>query len=247
MDFEKNIEGLIRAKTFGELTAAERSMVLSHISEKEYGQFRLVLCGTKNRLNNRMTTPAPRVKQNLMAAMREKRQERRPVATFLTKVGNMHVPMWQVAAAFVGLLFMAVWSKNQVELAPATDDFGKGQVVLVDTVFETKYDTVYREIPAARLAGKKINISPEKVYGTAEKVAPSRQHLIKNTKKTNSINAKQVDFEGILDELPLLADTTLPRKLRELKSNEHGLWNKKSIGRSVNQEAELMQFFGEIN
>lgn len=247
MEFEKNIEGLIRAKTFGELTEVEREMVLERISEQEYGQFRLVLCGTKNRLNLRTTTPSPLVKANLMEAMREKRKERRPVATFLTKVGNFQVPMWQAAAAFVGLLFMAVWGKNQVGIAPMTDDFKEGQVVLVDTVFETKYDTVYREIPAARLAGKKVNVSPEKAFNKQEKVAPSRQRLVKNVEKISKNEVEYADFKGMLTEIPLLADTTLPRRLREIETNENSLWNEKSVGRSVKQEEELMQFFSEIN
>ncbi|MFT5748067.1 MAG: hypothetical protein ACI9XO_001120 [Paraglaciecola sp.] len=247
MEFEKNIEGLIRAKTFGELTDGERETVLSRISEKEYGQFRLVLCGTKNRLNTRTTVPSPRVKANLMAAMREQRKERRPVATFLTKVGNFQVPMWQAAAAFVGLLFMAVWGKNQVVIAPSADNFNSGQVVLVDTVFETKYDTVYREMPAARLAGKKVNVSPQKVFIKKEKATPSRNHLVKNIAKTNENKAKYSDFNGMLTDIPLLADTTLPRRLREVNTHKNSLWNEKSIGRSVKQEEELMQFFSEIN
>ena len=112
MEFEKNIEDLIRAKTFGELTDLERETVLARISKKEYEQFRMVLCGTKNRLNHRTSTPSPRVKENLMAAMREKRKERRPIATFLNSVGGMQVPMWQVAAAFAGLLFLVVFGKK---------------------------------------------------------------------------------------------------------------------------------------
>lgn len=247
MEFEKNIEGLIRAKRFEELTDGERAMVLERISEKEYGQFRLVLCGTKNRLNARTTAPSPRVKANLMAAMRDKRKERRPVATFLTKVGNFQVPMWQAAAAFAGLMLMAVWGKNQIAIAPSSAPFSSGQVVLVDTVFETKYDTVYREIPAARLTGKKVNVSPEKVFGKHEKVAPSRQSLVKNVNKLNENKTKTADFEGILTEIPLLADTTLPRRLREIDTPKNSLWNQESVGRSVKQEAELMQFFGEIN
>ena len=247
MEFEKNIEGLIRAKTFGQLTEVERKMVLERISEEEYGQFRLVLCGTKNRLNLRTTAPSPRVKSNLMAAMRERRKKRRPVATFLTKVGNLQVPMWQAAAAVVGVLFMVVWGKNQVVIAPPTDAFNAGQVVLVDTVFETKYDTVYREIPAARLAGKKVNVSPAKAFSKQEKVVPSNQRLVKNMVKTNKEKAESADFKNLLTEIPLLADTTLPRRLREIETNENSLWNEKSVGRSVKQEEELMQFFSEVN
>jgi len=247
MEFEKNIEGLIRAKTFGELTATERSMVLARISEQEYGQFRLVLCGTKNRLNNRMTTPSPRVKKNLMAAMREKREERRPVATFLTKVGNMHVPMWQVAAAFVGLLFLAVWGKNQVGIAPPTESFSGGEVVLVDTVFETKYDTVYREIPATLLAGKKVNVSPEKAFTKQEETKSSPQGLAKKVSRIYKNEDELADFKGILTEMPLLADTTLPRRLREIDTDKNSLWNEKSVGRSMREDADLMQFFNEVN
>ncbi|MFT6743370.1 MAG: hypothetical protein ACJAVF_004895 [Paraglaciecola sp.] len=47
--------------------------------------------------------------------------------------------------------------------------------------------------------------------------------------------------------MPLLADTTLPRRLREVNTHKNSLWNEKSIGRSVKQEEELMQFFSEIN
>lgn len=245
MEFEKNIEELIRTKTFQQLTELERAMVLKRISEKEYDQFRLILCGTINQLNERVTFPSPRVKENLMLAIREKQRKRKPVTMFLTKVGHFQVPMWQVAATFVGLLFMAVWSKNQVILNSNANNFGTAQIVLVDTVFETKYDTVYREIPAAHLAGKKVNVSPEKLFLEPEKIAPFHQHFVKNIQQTNE--KKYDDFAGILTQQPLLADTTLPRKLRELEKDDHGLWNKKSVGRSVKQDAELIQFFTEIN
>ena len=241
MKLEHSIEALIRAKRFEELSQAEQSLVLQRITREEYKRFRVIICGSHHGRMNTPTHPSPLIKKNLMAAMRQKRQQPRPIATFMQKVADSRVPVWQAAAAVAALLFVVFWgSTPQQPLAEAvTATANAPQAIFVDTVYETVFDTVYKEVPS-----HKLSVSPSGRYSSRVTKVPSRK--VQNTTPAY-LNTEFMEdrLKEFLEEAPLLADTTLPRKLKDIDAPEHRLWNEKSIGRSMRDDIELMNIFAE--
>ena len=242
-EFENNMEALIRAKRFDQLTAEEQAIVLERISEKEYQQFRLILCGTKNRLNPVLTQPSPQVKNNLMAAMRERQKRRRPLIAFMTTVGNAQIPLWQAAAALAGLLFLAFFGRGHILTNPDSGRWDSGQVVFVDTVYETKYDTVYREIRVNDKPEKKVNIRPDKNTFDQETEPARQQSNAKILEKTGMLH----DSDGFYNEVPLLADTTLPHSVEGVKTSTLNIRPQNTAGQSPKDHRTSDLFFRAIH
>lgn len=154
------IESLARQKDFFQLTAAERTAVLSEVTEEEYEQLRLMLSTLRGM--DAEARPSPQLRERLLRHMAEAGQPRLPWH-------RRPVPMWQAAAAalLVGVAVAACFfpkkSPHPVEPLVLTRTEVR---VEHDTVWLTKWAyrdrVVYRRLPET--AAEKRPVEPPQAF-----------------------------------------------------------------------------------
>ena len=236
MILDQKLEELLRTKKFSALTEEEKVFVSEKMTETEYRNFRLILCGSRNGLNKIRTAPSPRVKENLMAAMRAKKAKKRTLAVSWKRIANYRVPAWQAAAAIAFLMFSMLTLRQEIVIVESMAQ----PLMVTDTVFETVYktDTVFEKIPVFLTGKKNVNVKP----GVLDKEPDSNEvNLISNSGDSQSVENEQDMILIQSYNNRLLADSTPVH----LKSQP---WPDISPrGRSAGEDAHLMQFFTEIN
>lgn len=129
----KEIAPLAAEKSFAELDAREREMVLAVTTEAAYEQLHRLL-------RNAATLDAGAAPPSALAARLQQRMaEYRPVPAkqpFLRRLSSIRVPVWQAAAAVVLALAAGQWRNTDAPAQPVPE-------ALVRTVVRT--DTVFRE------------------------------------------------------------------------------------------------------
>ncbi len=244
MMLDRKLEELLKAKKYSALSADEKALVSKSLTEKEYNRFRMILCGSRNSLNNIDTAPSPRVKQNLMAAMSAKRRQKQPLTVAWNSFASSRIPVWQAAAAFAILMFCTMLLKQQVvfiENSPAEPLM----VYKTDTVFETVYktDTVFEEVPVYLSGKKNINVKPGATYHNSNEFKPSNALFSNTTEREKDENKFPFDF---LETNQLLADST-PVLKQHFNPSSNSWLDIPARGRNAKDDADLLQFLTEIN
>ena len=142
-----HIESLARQKNFSQLTAAERTAVLSEMTEEDYEQLHLTISTLRSM--DAHARPSPQLRERLLRHMAEVAQPRLPWH-------RRPVPMWQAAAAalLVGVAVAACFfpKKSPRSVEPLAEGRRETAVqVQHDTVWLTKWAyrdrVVYRHRP----------------------------------------------------------------------------------------------------
>lgn len=232
---DRKLEELLKSKKFVALDAKQKAFVLEKMTEEEYQNFRLVLCGTKRSLTRVRTAPSPRVKENLMAAMRAKKAKKRPLVVGWKRVVNYQIPAWQAAASLAFVLFSMFLIKQQVVIVESQ---AASPLMVTDTVFETIYrtDTVFEKIPVYLTGKKNVNVKPGKLEQDSNSLLTNSQNV------DNEINT----ILGNNNRNRLLADST-PIYQNQIQPVSAPFLVSPPRGRTVEEDADLMQFLREVN
>lgn len=241
---DQKLEQLLRTKKYQALNREELDFVSKSLTAKEYEQFRLVLCGSKNSLQKYATAPSPMVKHNLMAAMRAKNKAKRPLHVGWNKFANHRIPAWQAAAAIALLMFCTLLLKQQVvfiENSPAEPLM----VYKTDTVFETVYktDTVFEEVPVYLNGKKNVNVKPGGEKSHLQRINNNQGYFGTNTQAIESEANRRL---GDADQNRLLADS-MPIFQHQSNPAKNSWLDIPARGRTAKDDQDLLQFLTEIN
>ncbi|MBK8557142.1 MAG: hypothetical protein IPL65_15835 [Lewinellaceae bacterium] len=141
------LELLLREKNFEDLSNADQSLVLQHISEQDYRQYREILLQAAG--VGRAAGPSPAVARRLQAAMKARSKSKMPLRHTL----SAPVPVW-LAAAFALLLLgvMQLWqlrqNSNAAPVVAYVSDTVQITTILRDTIF------MANPVPAAIIVQK---------------------------------------------------------------------------------------------
>ncbi len=226
----KKLESLLLNKKISALTTKERSYVAQHLSPQEYEKYQSIILESKNMAEQYKTTPAPKVKANLMAAMAEKKASKSSVSS----IAHHPVPLWQVAAA-AAVLFFCFWNTwPQQQPFPPTEK---------EIVYVHKTDTVYKEtapVVKASLASASKPSQKKKIKKTRA-IHPTIDTMINKSTKPTTISAiPKIPKQPVIN--PKQGLVTIP-PIDEVNINISPM---EKTGRSVTTDRELMDFVGKV-
>lgn len=133
-NFSERVAQLMAEKSWEQLSVRERNMVLAEMDQDTYENYSCLI-GVSQALHRETPAPAPTIKDNLMAQMRQRHAAPQKKA-FWEKWFQWEVPVWQVSLASLAfvVLYLSGVPGNTVDLDnPGSDQpFFQGPV---DTVF----------------------------------------------------------------------------------------------------------------
>lgn len=106
---------LIESCDFEQLNAAERELVLAHLSEDEYRQQRLVLLGSEALFaaEGHTLSPDPAILSNLQRAM--KKEQETVLPAYLLALFQFRMPAYQAGIAMAVIAFLFWWRSPEVQ------------------------------------------------------------------------------------------------------------------------------------
>lgn len=138
--YDLDLEKLVAAKKFGELSETERNYVLQFIDNaSEYDDLKLIISDTPAFINSEVENIVvpDHIGRNIDQALKDKKQP------FYKKIIHYKVPFWQVAtAAAIALVFLLFKPTPEPEIKLVKEYLPAKEVIQI------QHDTVFIEKPA---------------------------------------------------------------------------------------------------
>lgn len=237
------LEKLLLAKSFDQLSLSEKAKVQEQLSPQEYAAFRAVLLESKQVFAASKKHPAPAIPLRLKQMVRNKKTKS-PFWAWMHWLMNYPIPTWQPALGMLAVL--AFFFSPLSNSAKSVKDAEPVYVYKVDTVYRNITDTIYREQPASEsdqieeqttaASSTKNRLSQKEKQALAKATKNIKQNRISNPSKPRPRKNK----EAAGDLLALHVDSTV------FNQNEPFRMRRDS-GHSLNEVSGIMDFFVEIN
>ena len=221
---DQKILKLIESKSFAELTDDEKSYVLEHLSESEYGLQRTIQFTSRELMEEEgeFLTPDARIASNLKAAMRERKPSTSLLDQLIAFVARP-VPAYQLALGIVLLAILFVWGRPE----ESTEIVYKDKIV-----YQEKYYTVYIEQPVIEVQ-------------TVEKVVKVVEYVVKDKQQDfTSPKFNRGTYQSEKDRMEAAAAKTNSFAFTEEQIEIH---KQKSFGNTSVDVKELTRFIGVLN
>lgn len=232
----ESLEILLQTKSFAQLNASERALVLSEITAEEYAEFHLLLGKGKAVLQD---VPAKdisieaRLQNHLQHIWQQ--PESNPKTNWWVALFNYQMPIWQTALGVLALLFYFHFNRP-TELVTINANPEKVYVYNTDTVFtEKKTDTVQVNYITSDTASER-------------RFTPSQPSLVTTT-STN----KKVPSSRMINIKPSQNITVLEEQIRQEQraaaaaseilplSNDFSQYEGFARGRSAEEDSSLFK------
>jgi len=216
------IETLLQTKRFVDLSKEEQMFVLKQMSRKEYVHRQNILQSSKQLFTDTNPVLNPKIKENLLAELNKEKQGGATKKTSIVRLLNYPLPAWQAVAGIAAMLLFFWWKPDvKTVIAPSPE---------VVHVYHT--DTIYKE---AKIATVPKKASTNKLKKQTKKINNKPRPKIKNpvaivTKTNTSSIIKNTALETNFS----ITDTSF-------------MQSPISSGRSLKDEADLMDLFVELN
>lgn len=141
MEEKDQLQFLIESKDFEKLTAAEKTGVLSEITEEEFRSRRRLILNVKSFLSEgiKKAEPAKEIRRNVLAVMKAKKEE-----TVWNKIIAYRIPVYIPVAAVVLLLLMIPFFLRENKEGKK-DSIVKIEKPKSEIIYRTK--TIEKEVP----------------------------------------------------------------------------------------------------
>lgn len=141
MEEKDQLQFLIESKDFEKLTAAEKTLVLSEITEEEFRSRRSLIINVKSFLSDgiKKSEPTKDIRRNVLAVMNAKKEE-----SGWNKIMAYRIPAYIPAAAVVLLLLMIPFFLRENEEGKK-DSMVKIEKSKPEIIYRTK--TIEKEVP----------------------------------------------------------------------------------------------------
>ncbi|MEO0471844.1 MAG: hypothetical protein AAF206_19620 [Bacteroidota bacterium] len=127
----KEIEALLKERDFAHLTAAEKKLVRTEMSEAEYVRMRAVITGVQAlTATEKPLVPREHIRTQVRAHMRT--QSQNGLGNGLSRWLRYRIPAYQAAAAVVVLAFALHWFGNRLPGNVPQPGFS-GEIMFADT------------------------------------------------------------------------------------------------------------------
>jgi hypothetical protein len=155
------LEDLLQQKTFDELSATERELVLSWCTEEEFRQFQRIVQAVSPEPGN---ARPPAMPNRLREAMQARSHMQLPLRQFISRP----VPAWAAAVLVLAVSGIAFWRPLPTRIERLADIQYR-----VDTVFLTQmcYDTLYLPVPYRITERSKSEIAAPLISDTLSRMA----------------------------------------------------------------------------
>ena len=226
----KEVEDMIRHKSWEELTASERSLVNDWApNEEEYGQLRWFLAETSNAFQHERISARPSLKKGVMAEFDQ--TDRKPVI-WLNTVGSFLLPEGKkihqkpgvqlavAAVLLVGFLWLFQMDLNDTEIVQHSADVNQELPVLDDTVEQSDFMGNMQEELLEKEKNESINATKE--------ADSSKGDLLEEWQQETAFNIAEADMDSLVfveesfgnDKLTTLAPRLETRVKEEAQPDE---------------------------
>lgn len=223
----KEVEDIIRHKSWEELTASERSLVSEWApNEEEYGQLRWFLAETSNAFQHERISARPSLKKGVMAELDQ--TDRKPVI-WLNTVGAFLLPEGKkihqkpgvqlavAAVMVVGFLWLFQMNFDDTEIVQHSADVNQELPVLADTVEQSDLMGNMEEELLESKKNESTSVSQESDTINADQLSEMQQFTM-NLAPAEDVGP--IVLESLDDELKTSAPQPENLEVEESQSDE---------------------------